>query len=75
MATLRKLLESGAKVPDVYVIDVIWPGILADHLLDLRDYIPEQEIVAYLPDLIANNTVNGETCSLAVLPERRRVVL
>jgi trehalose/maltose transport system substrate-binding protein len=64
LATVRKLLESGAKVPDVYVIDVIWPGILADHLLDLRDYIPEQEIAAYLPDLIANNTVNGRLVAL-----------
>ena len=64
LATVRKLLESGAKVPDVYVIDVIWPGILADHLLDLRDYIPEQEVAAYLPDLIANNTVNGRLVAL-----------
>jgi trehalose/maltose transport system substrate-binding protein len=64
LATVRKLLESGAKVPDVYVIDVIWPGILADHLLDLRDYIPEQEIAAYLPDLIVNNTVNGRLVAL-----------
>jgi signal transduction histidine kinase len=64
LATVRKLLESGAKVPDGYVIDVIWPGILADHLLDLRDYIPGQQIAAYLPDLIANNTVNGRLVAL-----------
>lgn len=44
LATYRKLLEAGAKVPDVYGIDVIWPGILADNLLDLRAYIPDQEI-------------------------------
>jgi ABC-type glycerol-3-phosphate transport system substrate-binding protein len=47
LATYRKLLKSGAKVPDVYGIDVIWPGILADNLLDLRAYIPEQEILAH----------------------------
>jgi len=64
LATWRKLLESGAQVPDVYVIDVIWPGILADHLLDLRQYIPEEEIAAHLPDLIANNTVNGKLIAL-----------
>ena len=64
LATVRKLLESGAKVPDVYVIDVIWPGILADNLLDLRAYIPEQEIKAYFPELIANNTVNGRLVAL-----------
>jgi trehalose/maltose transport system substrate-binding protein len=64
LATSRKLLESGAKVPDVYVVDVIWPGVLADHLLDLRQYIPEQEIAAHLPELIANNTVNGKLIAL-----------
>jgi trehalose/maltose transport system substrate-binding protein len=64
VATWRKLLESGAKVPDVYVIDVIWPGVLADHLVDLRDYIPDQEIAAHLPELIANNTVNGRLVAL-----------
>ena len=31
LATWRKLLESAAEVPDVYAIDVIWPGILADN--------------------------------------------
>jgi trehalose/maltose transport system substrate-binding protein len=64
LATWRKLLESGAKVPDVYGIDVIWPGILADNLLDLRAYVPEQEIQAHFPELIANNTVNGRLIAL-----------
>jgi trehalose/maltose transport system substrate-binding protein len=64
LATFRKLLEGGATVPDVYGIDVIWPGILADNLLDLRAYIPEQEIHAHFPELIANNTVNGRLVAL-----------
>jgi trehalose/maltose transport system substrate-binding protein len=64
LATYRKLLESGAEVPDVYGIDVIWPGILADNLLDLRAYIPEQEIQAHFPELIAANTVNGRLIAL-----------
>jgi hypothetical protein len=50
LATYRKLLETGSIVPDVYGIDVIWPGILADNLLDLRPYIPEQEIQARFPN-------------------------
>ena len=64
LATWRKLLEGGAKVPDVFGIDVIWPGILADNLLDLRAYIPEQETQAHFPELIANNTVNGRLLAL-----------
>src|ERR1700746_547926 len=64
LATFRKLLEGGTKVPDVYGIDVIWPGILGDNLLDLRAYIPEQEIQAHFPELIANSTVNGRLVAL-----------
>jgi len=60
----RNLLESGAKVPDVYGIDVIWPGILADNLVDLKAYVPEQEIAAHFPLLIKNNTVNGRVVAL-----------
>ncbi|MHB8214596.1 MAG: ABC transporter substrate-binding protein [Candidatus Sulfotelmatobacter sp.] len=64
LEAFRKLLEGGAKVPDVYGVDVIWPGILADNLLDLRAYIPQQEIQAHFPELIANNTVNGRLVAL-----------
>src|SRR5208282_3496828 len=34
LETWRNLLESGSKVPDVYGIDVIWPGILGDNLVE-----------------------------------------
>ena len=64
LETWRNLLESGAKVPDVYGIDVIWPGILADNLVDLKAYVPEQEIATHFPELIRNNTVNGRLVAL-----------
>ena len=64
LATWRKLLDSGAQSPDVYAIDVIWPGILADNLLDLRAYVPAEEIAAHFPKLIANYTVNGKLVAL-----------
>ncbi len=67
LETWRKLLESGAKVPDVYGIDVIWPWILADNLVDLKAYVPAQEIAAHFPELIANNTVNGRLVALPYL--------
>ena len=64
LETWRNLLDSGAKVPDVYGIDVIWPQILADKLIDLKAYVPEQEIAAHFPQLIKNNTVNGRLVAL-----------
>ncbi len=64
LTTWRKLLESGASVPDVYAIDVIWPGVLANELVDLKSYIPAEEIAAHFPELILNNTVNGRLVAL-----------
>src|ERR1700733_8010924 len=63
----RNLLESGAKIPDVYAIDVIWPGILAENLLDLKPFVPAPEIEAHFPELIANNTVRGKLVAMPCL--------
>ena len=64
LETWRNLLESGSKVPDVYGIDVIWPGILGDNLVDLKAYLGDKEIAPYFPELIRNNTVNGRLVAL-----------
>src|SRR5882724_13266472 len=34
----RKLLREGGGTPDVLGIDVIWPGILDEYLIDLKPY-------------------------------------
>ena len=64
LAVSRQLLESHGSIPDVYAIDVIWPSILAEHLIDLRPYVPAQEIAEQFPGLIANFTVNGRLVAL-----------
>ena len=64
LAAWRKLLESGARIPDVYAVDVIWPEILADNLIDLKAYVPAQEIAAHFQELIDAYTVNGRLVAL-----------
>jgi trehalose/maltose transport system substrate-binding protein len=64
LATWRKLLDSRAEAPDVYAIDVIWPRLLADNLVDLKPYVPEEDIAAHFPELIANYTVDGKLVAL-----------
>jgi trehalose/maltose transport system substrate-binding protein len=44
---------------DVMQIDVIWPGILAEHLADLSTYLPADEAATYFERIIQNNTVDG----------------
>src|SRR5258707_1781567 len=45
---------------DVYMIDVIWPGIAAPHAVDLKKYCKEDEIKQHFPRIIENNTVGGK---------------
>ena len=59
----QSLLKKGAATPDVYGIDVIWPGILSEFLVDLKpQFAPE--IQASDPELIANYTVGGRLVAM-----------
>ncbi len=55
-----QLFEAQSPDVDVFQIDVIWPGDLAEHLIDLRPYLTEEEIAAHFPAIIQNNTVDGK---------------
>jgi trehalose/maltose transport system substrate-binding protein len=54
----KDLLKRGSATPDVYGIDVIWPGMLSDYLVDLKPYFAA-EFKEIDPDLIANYTVKS----------------
>jgi trehalose/maltose transport system substrate-binding protein len=60
LAQQLQFLGAGSSDIDVYQIDVIWPGIMAEHALDLYEYIPRSEIDAHFPAIIENNTVDGK---------------
>ena len=46
--------------------DVIWQGIAAPHAVDLKKYYKEDEIEAYFPRIIENNTIDGKLVSIPV---------
>ena len=52
-------LGAGDSRIDVYQIDVIWPGLLAKHFVDLKQYISPEDIQQHFPTIVANNTVDG----------------
>ena len=59
LALYQQLLAAGAQDIDVFQIDVIWPGILGRHFIDLAPFADGAE-EAHFPAIIQNNTVDGE---------------
>src|SRR6516164_6410240 len=55
LALWRELLQKGSATPDVCGIDVIWPGILSQYLIDLTPYFPSDLSSPY-PVVIASYT-------------------
>ncbi|MCG8315142.1 MAG: ABC transporter substrate-binding protein [Pseudomonadales bacterium] len=58
-ALYQQVLASKSSDIDVIQIDVIWPGTLAPHLVDLSQYIDKGIARQHFPALIKNNTIDG----------------
>ncbi|KPC49281.1 ABC transporter substrate-binding protein [Amantichitinum ursilacus] len=59
LALYQQILGSGSDKVDVLQIDVVWSGLLASHLIDLKPYSKGVE-KDHFPSIIANNTVGGK---------------
>ncbi|MBU0491333.1 MAG: extracellular solute-binding protein, partial [Chloroflexi bacterium] len=51
--------ETKSPDADLYQIDVIWPGDLAEHLIDLNTYGAKAVAGEHFDAIIQNNTVDG----------------
>ncbi len=56
-------LEKKSPTPDVYYMDVVWPGLLADYMIDLKPSL-EKESHALWPAAVQNHTVNGKLVAM-----------
>jgi trehalose/maltose transport system substrate-binding protein len=59
-----QFLESKSSEVDIYQIDVIWPGDLAAHLVDLNDYGAAEVADEHFAPIVENNTVDGELVAI-----------
>lgn len=59
LALYRQLFAAKSSDIDVIVVDVVWPGVIKDHLLDLKPYSKGAE-KEHFPAIVANNTVDGK---------------
>ena len=58
----RKLLESNSG-PDVLGVDLIWSGVLATELMDLRPFL-QSELPSVEPQLLSGYTVGGKLVAI-----------
>ena len=59
-----QFLEAESPKVDVYQIDVIWPGDLAAHLVDLNEYGAAEVADEHFAPIVENNTVEGELVAI-----------
>ncbi|WP_439133493.1 ABC transporter substrate-binding protein [Pseudomaricurvus sp.] len=63
-ALYQQILASRSSDIDILQIDVVWPGTLAPHLIDLSRYIGENTTRQYFTTLITNNTIDGRLVAM-----------
>ncbi|MDH4279455.1 MAG: ABC transporter substrate-binding protein, partial [Acidimicrobiia bacterium] len=59
LGTYLQTFEAQSSEVDVLNIDVIWPGDLAEHLLDMNEYGAADVTGAHFPAIVENNTRDG----------------
>jgi trehalose/maltose transport system substrate-binding protein len=64
LALYQQLLSSHSGDIDVLRIDVVWPGILAQHLVDIGQAVPKDVVAQHFPAIIQANTVDGHLVAL-----------
>ena len=64
LALYQQILAAGSADIDVYQIDVIWPGILANHMIDLAPHVPAEVVKEHFKAIVDNNTVGGKLVAL-----------
>ena len=63
LALYQQLLSAKSEKIDVVQLDVVWPGLLASHLLDLKPYTKGVE-KEHFSAMITNNTVGGQLVAM-----------
>lgn len=64
LALYQQILAAGSADIDVFQIDVIWTGILANHMVDLSSHVPEEELGKHFKAIVENNTVDGKLVAM-----------
>ncbi|MCK6425733.1 MAG: ABC transporter substrate-binding protein [Burkholderiaceae bacterium] len=59
----RQMFAARSADVDIINVDVVWPGMIKDHLIDLKPYSKGVE-KEHFPSIVANNTVDGKLIAM-----------
>jgi len=60
----QQILSAQSSDLDIIQIDMVWPGMLANHLVDLREALPANATQGYFQAQVDNATVNGRLVTM-----------
>jgi trehalose/maltose transport system substrate-binding protein len=63
LALYQQVLSAGSDRIDVFQLDIIWPGLLGLHLIDLKPYAKGAE-AEHFPGIVQANTVGGRLVAM-----------
>ncbi len=63
LALYEQVLSSGSDKIDVFQVDVVWPGLLGSHFIDLKPYSHGAE-AGMFTDFVASNTKGGHLVAM-----------
>jgi len=63
LALFRQMFAAKSSDLDVINVDVVWPGVIKDHLIDLKPYSKGAE-KEHFPAIVANNTADGKLLAM-----------
>jgi trehalose/maltose transport system substrate-binding protein len=64
LAVYRQFFESKSPDVDVYQIDTIWPGDLAENFVDLNQYNFKDQLGQIFPSMVQNDNVGGKQVAI-----------
>jgi trehalose/maltose transport system substrate-binding protein len=64
LAQFQQLLAAGSSDVDVIRIDVVWPGLMANNFVDLKQYFGDDVLKEHFQPIVQNNTVNGKLIAI-----------
>ncbi|OWJ56526.1 ABC transporter substrate-binding protein [Inquilinus limosus] len=64
LALYQQFLTGKSSDIDVFQVDVIWPGILGSHFIDLKQQVDQATIDQYFPSIVEGLTRDGQLLAL-----------